>query len=278
MEEKNSANRIKAPKKKSSAGVIIPALIDVFLLAVIIVSLVRKPEQGDSQNIVAASETQNNEILSETQNNENDTAQAGDASDDVEFHDYRYEDTQLSEEDTENIDNNDINEDSGFEDITSDANGLTASDFSTTERPKLSDFMWYFDGAYYNGIPSDIEIIEDPELLSGDWKGFIWYDPERQRDSYGLEFLNVNLDIDKSKVKVVFDLYQLSFENTEIINEEDQENLVFNGQWDNGRCDATGPGNVHIDTFYSHGDGKQYAVGTIDSPDGTPTYFAMVRP
>ena len=169
-----------------------------------------------------------------------------------------------------------VEEIEGIVDIEDDES-VSAVDYSTDAKPSLSDFMWYFDGVYANGIPSDAVFIYDSELLTGDWKGFIFYDPERIMNSYALEFMNVNLDISGQVANVKFSLHQYCPENSEIIDVSG-ETLSYSGNFEAGAVFASGGGNVHIDSFYTMSDKKQYAVGYIDTVDGTPAYIALVRP
>lgn len=151
-------------------------------------------------------------------------------------------------------------------------------DLSTEEKPGLSDFMWYFDNVYYNGIPGEAEAITDAAALNGGWKSFRWYDPEYTMDSYMLEFLNADISIEGDRAEVTLTLNDLHLPDGTVIDESGSEPLRYQGAWDGSRIEASGGGAVHIETFYMLGDGKQYAVGTFDSPDGIPAYIALVRP
>lgn len=153
-----------------------------------------------------------------------------------------------------------------------------AVDLSTDEKPGLSDFMWYFDNVYYNGIPGEAEAITDTAALNGGWKSFRWYDPEYTMDSYMLEFLNADISIEGDRAEVTLTLNDLHLPDGTVIDESEGQPLSYQGIWNGGSLTASGGGAVHIETFYTLGDGKQYAVGTFDSPDGIPAYIALVRP
>lgn len=153
-----------------------------------------------------------------------------------------------------------------------------AVDLSTDEKPGLSDFMWYFDNVYYNGIPGEAEAITDTAALNGGWKSFRWYDPEYTMDSYMLEFLNADISIEGDRAEVTLTLNDLHLPDGTVIDESEGQPLSYQGSWNGGSLTASGGGAVHIETFYTLGDGKQYAVGTFDSPDGIPAYIALVRP
>lgn len=146
------------------------------------------------------------------------------------------------------------------------------------EEPSLSDFMWYFDGVYWNGVPENSSRISDSSYLSGNWKIFIWFDHEKDSDTYWIEFGNVNLDFSDDNVNIVVNpckLYPPS--GAEPIDLSNSGTDQYNGKFDGNELNATGAGNFHITNFYTLNDGKQYAVGSIDEPDGTPTVIALVR-
>lgn len=256
-------------KKKSNVGIIILVIIDIALLIVILISAVRENElkKFDNQNLV--SESDNTSI---------------EKNDDVsvpETVDYNQEEVEESQEG--NADNfaDSLNTQGveGIVDIEDEQGNseFNISDYSTTDRPSLSDFMWYFDGVYAYGIPEESVPIYEASQIVGDWKGFIFYDPDRKFNSYALEFMNVNLDIQGQKADVVLDLYQYCPEGSEIIDVSG-EKMSYSGNYEAGAVYATGGGNVHIDSFYTMPDKKQYAVGYIDTVDGTPAYIALVRP
>lgn len=146
------------------------------------------------------------------------------------------------------------------------------------QEPSLSDFMWYFDDVYWNGIPKNSSRLSDSAYLSGDWKIFIWFDHEKGSDAYWIEFGNVNLDFSDDNVNVVINpckLYPPS--GAEPVDLTNSGIDKYNGKFDGDELNATGAGNFHIINFYTLDDGKQYAVGSIDEPDGTPTVIALVR-
>ena len=268
------SNSQKEKKKSLGFGGTLMLLIDIALLIVIVVSILTKDEVSPDfdEKDDTTSNTEYATTIDEDSDEESDIPTSN--SDD--------EPELLDTEGIEGI--VDIEDDSADTvaeentDTEADDEAIDVSDYSTTQRPSLSDFMWYFDNVHYNGIPLDATYIYDSEQIVGDWKGFIFYDPERKMNSYGIEFLNVNLKIDGQKADVAFDLYELHLENTEVINEEGGPVLSYSGNFEAGAVYATGGGNVHIDSFYTMPDKKQYAVGYLDTPDGTPAYLALVRP
>lgn len=275
-------------RKKSNIGIIILILIDVALLIAILVSASNEKERrkNDEQYFGDRAEynlNQESDSGVKTDLKDNSDVGNGNAKNNA---DAGNEDSQglTAEGDLPRLQNDEGNVQvydtegiEGIVDIEGAGNEFNISDYSTTEKPKLSDFMWYFDGVHYNGIPEDAVSIYDSEMLTGDWKGFIFYDPDRKFNSYALEFLNVNLDIQGQKAGVTFDLYQYCPAESEIIDVSG-EKMSFSGNFEAGAVYATGGENVHIDTFYTLSDNKQYAVGYIDTVDGTPAYIALVRP
>lgn len=149
---------------------------------------------------------------------------------------------------------------------------------STEERPDLEDFLWYTEDVVYDGVPSDANIIDNIGPLTGSWKALIIYDPSNEYDSGAMEFLNVALAGAAESLSLTLDWYQIFWANEgERFDETDMEDGVFLGKWENGGLWASGAGTIHLTQFYEL-NGKQYAVGTMDTPDGTPALVALVRP
>ena len=249
--------------KKLSIFIVLLSIIDVALLVVILTSLSKKPEVDvhDVEYAEASVDEDEDYYKPEKELSKKDKDESED-------------EVKSPEYDVEGIEGIvDIEEEEPEE----KEDDIFGPDLATTERPKLSDFMWYFDGAYYNGIPDGVTYVYDSAQMVGDWKGFIFLDPERKMNSYAFQFMNVNLDIDGQRAFVVFDMYQYCPENSEAfdMNGEKQE---YSGNFENGAVYATGIGNVHIDTFYFGDDNREYAIGYLDTPDGTPAYLALVRP
>lgn len=161
-----------------------------------------------------------------------------------------------------------------------DENLLSPKEISTTEAGDFMEFLWYLDGVHYSGIPVDAEFITDKDSLEGGWKCLIWYDPEMKMDSYSHQFLNVDITFKKERVEAVLDWSHSYFDTTEFVDESDMQSSKFSGKWEDGSFWASGPGTLHLDSFYrlKNGTGSQYAVGVFDSPDGVPAVIAMMRP
>ena len=152
------------------------------------------------------------------------------------------------------------------------------ANLSTTERPDLEDFLWYTEDVYYNGAPSDASAITSLDVLTGGWKALIIYDPDNSMDSNAYEFLNIALAGTADDLSLTLDWYLIFWGNEgESFDETDMEDTVFRGKWENGGLWASGAGTIRLEQFYSLRD-KQYATGTMDTPDGIPAFIALVRP
>ena len=154
----------------------------------------------------------------------------------------------------------------------------TGGSLSTEERPDLEDFLWYTEDVVYDGVPSDANIIDNIGPLTGSWKALTIYDPNNEYDSGAMEFLNVALAGAAESLSLTLDWYQIFWANEgESFDESDMEDSVYLGKWENGGLWASGAGTIRLTQFYEL-NGKQYAVGTMDTPDGTPALMALVRP
>ncbi len=154
----------------------------------------------------------------------------------------------------------------------------TGVSLSTEERPDLGDFLWFTEDVAYEGVPSDANIIDNIGPLTGSWKALIIYDPNNEYDAGAMEFLNVAVAGTAESLNLTLDWYRIFWANEgESVDETDMEDSIFSGKWENGGLWASGAGTIRLTQFYEQ-NGKQYAVGTVDTPDGTPALVALVRP
>jgi hypothetical protein len=154
----------------------------------------------------------------------------------------------------------------------------TDTSLSTEERPDLEDFLWYTEDVAYNGVPADASIIDNIGPLTGSWKALIIYDPNNEYDAGAMEFLNIALAGTAESLSLTLDWYQIFWANEgERFDETDMEDSVFSGKWESGGLWASGVGTIRLTQFYEQ-NGKQYAVGKMDTPDGIPALLALVRP
>lgn len=154
----------------------------------------------------------------------------------------------------------------------------TDTSLSTEEHPDLEDFLWYTEDVAYDGVPSDANIIDSIDLLTGSWKALIVYDLNNEYDAGAMEFLNIALAGTAESLSLTLDWYQIFWANEgESFDESDMEDSVFLGKWETGGLWASGAGTIRLTQFYEQS-GKQYAIGTMDTPDGIPALVALVRP
>ena len=154
----------------------------------------------------------------------------------------------------------------------------TGASLSTEKRPDLENFLWYTEDVAYDGVPSDANIIDNIDPLTGGWKAIIIYDPNDEYDAGAMEFLNIALAGTAESLSLTLDWHQIFWANEgESFDETDMEDGVFNGKWENGGLWASGAGTIRLTQFYEQS-GKQYAIGTMDTPDGIPALVALVRP
>ena len=144
--------------------------------------------------------------------------------------------------------------------------------------PTLADFMWYYDGVYYNGVPGNAEVVSEKDKLSGAWKAFFWFGHDVSGSYDAMEFANVLLTPEDNTVEISAKMCLLYFPESEVVDESKDPIHTFSGTWDENGIKATGAGNINITSFYEMPGGHQYAIGTFDAPDGTPTVIALTRP
>ncbi len=160
----------------------------------------------------------------------------------------------------------------------SQAADTPGADFSTNERPDLEDFLWYTEDVLYEGVPADAAAIDNIGTLTGGWKALIIYDPNNEFDSGAMEFFNISLAGTEDDLSLILDWYLIFWSNEgKSFDETDMEDTVFNGKWEGGGLWASGAGTIRLTQFYEKNQ-KQYAVGTMDTPDGIPAFIALVRP
>ncbi len=157
-------------------------------------------------------------------------------------------------------------------------NGTTSS-LSTQDTPKESDFSgWFINGAARKGMPKNVTAITDLSSVSGSWKALFYQDPDNKYDVKAYGFANVNVSGTKDNLKFGIKRHTIRFLSSgEVINEEGESEDIFMGKWQNGKITASGAGSLSITSFWEQ-NGKQYAIGTFDSPDGIPVKVGMVRP
>ncbi len=152
------------------------------------------------------------------------------------------------------------------------------SPFSTTDVPKDADFKnWYIGNAQTKGKPKGANSIADFSAITGSWKVLFFQDPKNKYGVKAYTYANVTIDGSAEKLTYSIKRHSTRFLTTnETVKETDVDD-VFNGKWKSGKLTASGAGSLTISAFWQQ-NGKQYATGTFDSPDGMPVSIGMVRP
>ena len=159
-----------------------------------------------------------------------------------------------------------------------DVSQPAGTDFSSSTRPELSDFYWYMDDVYYEGLPYGRTPITEFSKLTGGWKALFYYDPEGTMDAYGFDYLNVAIGGTVDSVQMKLDWYKTNFGGYEEYDISDEEDTVLYGTFESGSLYISGDGNYMGITDFYYLNGRQYAVEFIDLQSGEPTYVALVRP
>lgn len=159
----------------------------------------------------------------------------------------------------------------------SHAQEIKSADLPKEQRVTWEDFQWYTEGVFQKGIPEGVESINAFDAVKGSWKAFIAHDPKNEFAENALEILYVNIsgDADSARLTARWYLYHNMNENKRI-NQEDMDDAVYEGKWENGGMWASGPGTIRLTNFYKLNN-TQYAIGTIDTVDGIPAFIALVR-
>ena len=118
----------------------------------------------------------------------------------------------------------------------------TGVSLSTEERPDVGDFLWYTEDVAYEGVPSDANIIDNIDPLTGSWKALIVYDPDNEYDSSAMEFLNVAIAGTAERLSLISLVSDILVKRGESFDETDMEDTVFSGKWENSGLWASGAG------------------------------------
>lgn len=154
----------------------------------------------------------------------------------------------------------------------------TGVNLSTEERPALEDFLWYTEDVIENGVPEGAQIIDSAEFVLGGWKGFILYDPNNNYGANSAELLNVDISGTGEELRLTLDWYLMLIPGeTQAYDETDMDDVVFEGEWIGGGIQTFGWGELRLRRLYAL-EGKQYAFGSLETPDGIPALVALVRP
>ncbi len=162
--------------------------------------------------------------------------------------------------------------------VSTESGSKTGVSLSTGEHPGLEDFYWYTEDVMENGVPEGAQIIDNVAYVLGGWKGFILYDPDNSYGANSAELLNATIESSDDNLRLTLDWYLMLIPGeTEAYDETDMEDIVFEGEWIGGGIQVFGRGELRLRRLYDL-DGKQYAFGSLETPDGIPALVALVRP
>ncbi|MBQ7718569.1 MAG: zinc ribbon domain-containing protein [Clostridia bacterium] len=158
-----------------------------------------------------------------------------------------------------------------------------AAGFSTAELPDLAAFDWYTPSIGSGAAPGFLNgaaPITNPTLVEGGWKMLVVWDPQRVRGAYCWDVENAqiwNQGGDSASMNVTpYIFYEPDLGYTTDMSNQPPVNYL--GNWANDALHVSVSYTyMDINYFYEY-EGKQYAIGTILAPDGTPGEVALVRP
>lgn len=103
------------------------------------------------------------------------------------------------------------------------------------------------------------------------------FDPDNVANAYAHNYLNVWISGAEGNFAIGLDWYYSEVDG-EWFDESDYEDTWLNGDWaQDGSLVGRGDAVLTITSFY-YVDGKQYALGTLESVDGIRNLVALVRP
>lgn len=156
---------------------------------------------------------------------------------------------------------------------------VAVTDYSTVERPDLSDFLWYLEGVYFDGPPQERTAVSDFSELTGGWKAYIWYDPNNVADAAGWDYLNIYIYGSADSATVMLDWYMTSLHDSDtMLDMTGIDDTVLFGDYSLSILSVGDPGYSFQFTDFYYMNGKQYGLGYMFLQSGEETYVALVRP
>ena len=156
-----------------------------------------------------------------------------------------------------------------------------AMSYDTSARPSFDEFEWCYGQYGLTYIPPDnADMITNPLGFCGSWKAMIVYNPTNTSGSFQRELDNVIIGVNGDAVDLTIDWYYFEEPFSESYDMSDSPDTLFLGNAYDGSVvvSSTDYGVTIALTYFWKADGKEYALGTIATPDGIPAYIAMVRP
>lgn len=162
---------------------------------------------------------------------------------------------------------------------TTEAKAPRSASLSTKARPSISDFQgWFVNNAMRTGKPGGVHTLSTLSEISGSWKALFFLDPTNRTGDKAQTFGTLTIEESNEKIKIHLKRYYTHFFNgSEISDESSEAPDFFSARWKSGRIIASGAGSLTLTDFWEQG-GKQYAIGTLDSPDGVSVAVGLVRP
>ncbi|MCL1896468.1 MAG: hypothetical protein FWG03_07980 [Clostridiales bacterium] len=158
---------------------------------------------------------------------------------------------------------------------------VAPADYTLSGDPAAADFAWYMDGGRTTDLLPGAAPVTDMAEAMGDWKLFIWIDPDHiayNESSYSLGLVNID-DAGGAITMVVQELLMVDEDGTtqdiSMFEAEkftgallpDQKGVYAGESWNR----------YTVSEFYAAG-GKQYGLGILEVQSGEPCYIALVRP
>lgn len=147
--------------------------------------------------------------------------------------------------------------------------------------PTAGDFAWFTSGARITGIPEGATRVADLLDVFGDWKMFIWIDPDHVAEDESAYIL-ATANIIEIGGTVLMNVHEF------VIVDEDGSasdlsgfgEVTYSGEYlsnDRGFFAGEEGYQFTITDFYTK-DGRQYGIGMLDVQSGEPCYVALTRP
>ena len=154
-----------------------------------------------------------------------------------------------------------------------------AGQYSTYARPSFDEFEWCFgqNGLIYTPS-SGVDMITEPLGFTGGWKAMVIYNPSNYAGTFIRELDNVDIGVNGDAVDLTIDWYLMSYDTSETYNEEDMEDTLFLGSVSGSGFNVSSGETTLTMNYFWKADGKEYALGTIQLPDYTSAYIALIRP
>lgn len=152
-----------------------------------------------------------------------------------------------------------------------------AADYDTSERPIISEFIWYTSNMDAAVPPEGATALATFAAVQGGWKAYIYQDPVSEQGHATDELLSARIGGSEASATLTLDWYWTRDVSTGTSRENTSPDSEYSGAWTPNGLEVLGMGGVKITDFWLR-DGHEYAVGTISWPDATHGRIALVRP